>query len=185
MYHKTYVIITHVISCKIWHIRHITCHDTSYVIWCMTSHQANNVAYHRAETKRHWSVIYIGLKELILTLHSQDYSGQTRSISWLLMPWTLYYYSDLMLSQSFHPMAAQLSMKAVFPLVKSLVTASCHSGNRGPGSSHGQAISNHDSFDHGGFGCSCLPLEYISYCFLVLRDDTKFISINISKVYYT
>ena len=45
--------------------------------------------------------------------------------------WALYYYNDLT-SQSFQPMAAQLSMKAALPLAKSLVTASYRHSNTGP-----------------------------------------------------
>ena len=45
--------------------------------------------------------------------------------------WTLYYYSDLTLSQSFQPMATQLSLKSALPLAKSLTTASCRSSNTG------------------------------------------------------
>ena len=44
---------------------------------------------------------------------------------------TLYYCSDLTLSQEFQPMAAQLSMKAALPLAKILVT-SCRSSNIRP-----------------------------------------------------
>ena len=44
----------------------------------------------------------------------------------------LSYYSDLMRSQPFQPMAAKLSKKAVLPLAKILVTASCHNSNTGP-----------------------------------------------------
>ena len=45
---------------------------------------------------------------------------------------SLYYYSDLTLSQSFQPMTAQLSMEAVLPLAKSLATVFYRSDNRGP-----------------------------------------------------
>ena len=43
----------------------------------------------------------------------------------------LSYYSDLMLSQSFQPMVAQLSKNAALPLAKILVTASCHNSKPG------------------------------------------------------
>ena len=42
------------------------------------------------------------------------------------------YYSELMLSQEFQLMAAQLSMKAAVPLAKTLATASRHSRKTGP-----------------------------------------------------
>ena len=44
----------------------------------------------------------------------------------------LSYCSDLTLSQSFQPMAAQLSKKAALPLAKILATASCRSNKTGP-----------------------------------------------------
>ena len=43
----------------------------------------------------------------------------------------LYNYNDLMLSEEFQPMAAQLSMKAVLPLAKILAIPSCRSCNTG------------------------------------------------------
>ena len=52
--------------------------------------------------------------------------------------WTyraLSYYSDLTLSQSFQPMAAQLSKKAALPLAKILATVSSHSNKTGPSES--------------------------------------------------
>ena len=42
------------------------------------------------------------------------------------VPWVLSCYSDLMLSQAFPPMAAQLSQKAVLPLAKIPATVSCY-----------------------------------------------------------
>ena len=45
--------------------------------------------------------------------------------------WALNYYGDMTLSQTFQPMATQLSMKAVLPLAKGLATASCRSSNTG------------------------------------------------------
>ena len=47
-------------------------------------------------------------------------------------PRALSYYSDLTLSQSFQPMAAQLSKKSALPLAKILATASCHNSKTGP-----------------------------------------------------
>ena len=44
----------------------------------------------------------------------------------------LSYHSDLMLLQSFQPMAAQLSKKAALPLAKIFVTGSCRSSKTGP-----------------------------------------------------
>ena len=51
-----------------------------------------------------------------------------------LYDWTrwLCHYNDLTLSQSFQPMAAQLSIKFALPLTKILATASCRSSNKGP-----------------------------------------------------
>ena len=46
-------------------------------------------------------------------------------------PMPLYYFSDLTRSQSFQPMAAQLSMKAALPLAETIMTALYHSSNRG------------------------------------------------------
>ena len=46
--------------------------------------------------------------------------------------WALSYYSDLALSQAFHPMAAQLSKKAAHPLAKILATTSCCCSKTGP-----------------------------------------------------
>ena len=46
-------------------------------------------------------------------------------IAKLLQGRVLFYYSDLTMSQSFQPMAAQLSKKAALPLAKILATASC------------------------------------------------------------
>ena len=46
--------------------------------------------------------------------------------------WALYYHSGLMLSQSFQPMAKQLSTKAVLLLAKIPATASCRFSNTGP-----------------------------------------------------
>ena len=47
-------------------------------------------------------------------------------------PMALSYYSDLMLSQAFQPMVAQLSKKAALPLAKIVATASCWCSNTGP-----------------------------------------------------
>ena len=46
--------------------------------------------------------------------------------------WALHYYSDLMLSQAFQPLATQLSKKAALPLAKIISTASCRSSKTGP-----------------------------------------------------
>ena len=46
--------------------------------------------------------------------------------------WALSHYSDLTLSQSFQPMAAQLSKKAALPLAKILATAPCRRSKTGP-----------------------------------------------------
>ena len=51
-------------------------------------------------------------------------------LHWL--PRALSYYSDLTLSQSFQPMAAQLSKKAALPLGKMIATASCRISKTGP-----------------------------------------------------
>ena len=53
---------------------------------------------------------------------------------WRTHPWSQSYYKDQMLSQSFQPMAAQLSKKAALPLTKILVTASCRSSKTRPSS---------------------------------------------------
>ena len=47
-------------------------------------------------------------------------------------PWVLFYYCDMMLSQVFYPMEAQLSLKAVLPLTAILTTASDRYGETGP-----------------------------------------------------
>ena len=49
-----------------------------------------------------------------------------------LSPRSLFYYSDLTLSQEFQPMGVQLSMKAALPLAQILATALCRSSNTGP-----------------------------------------------------
>ena len=53
-------------------------------------------------------------------------------VNLVLAPALLSYYSDLMLSQAFQPMAVQISKKVALPLAKILATASCRSSKTGP-----------------------------------------------------
>ena len=62
---------------------------------------------------------------------AQSSAGSIGPASYL-RPRALSYYSDLTLSQEFQPMAAQLSMKAAFPLANILATASCLGSKTGP-----------------------------------------------------
>ena len=70
--------------------------------------------------------------KIIILILRLEYSGKIRCMTSLLMPWTLYYNSNLTLSLSFQPMPAQRSMKAPLPLAKSLATMSSHCSNAGP-----------------------------------------------------
>ena len=81
----------------------------------------------RTRVRNVWSKI---IRSISVTLVDTMF---TRSMAvYRQCPWVLFYYSDLTLSESFQPMAAQLSNKAALPLAKILATASCRSSKTGP-----------------------------------------------------
>ena len=63
---------------------------------------------------------------------SDQYQQQQQKHIKALHYWAVSYYSELMLSQEFQTMTAQLSMKAALPLAKILATVSCRSRKTGP-----------------------------------------------------
>ena len=107
-------------SCGLW------CHPTRQIDFL---NEATHVAY--------W------LMSDLQTNHHDTISGAHEDLApWESLPlhWRycaasglgLYYCMNLILSQSFQPMATQLSVKAALPLAESLGTASYYSSNTGP-----------------------------------------------------
>ena len=83
----------------------------------------------------HLTLVTLNLfcKDLKMLWHSswscQPFWMMSSGPSWT---WTLSYYSDLTQSQSFQPMAAQLSKKAALQLAKIPATVSCRSSKIWP-----------------------------------------------------